>query len=247
MEYLQEKRESLTLDWGTDWLRLTCNIPTRSSEAAVPEADWDACEDDIRIPPGVPVALGADFAWLEDTTAFVPLWHGEGRYVVGQPVILEPPGDGTMLDVGEMKAELLALHERNPIELVVADPSKAQDVLQWMSEELGATVVPRPQTNEFACDDYNQVMKAVRERTLAHNGDPTLRRHVLSAIRARLPGDRHRFDRPRTLRKARRDQRRIVIDALTALGMVLAALVNQPRESVYKRRGVLVVGGEEAA
>jgi phage terminase large subunit-like protein len=246
-EYLAEKLASLTLDYGTDWLRLTCNIPTRSSEAAVPEADWDACYSELRIPEGVPIAIGGDFAWLEDTTAIVPLWmKSRSERVFGTPAILQPPGDGMMLDVAEVKAAILEIAERNPIDLAVLDPSKAQDIVQWLSAELGCTVVPRPQTNEFAVDDYNLWMQAVRERTICHDGDPTFRRHVLSAIRARLPGDRYRFDRPRTLRKARRDQRRIVIDALTAASMVHAAVMNQPKPSVYRTRGVIVVEGEAA-
>lgn len=220
-EYLQEKRDSLTLDYGTDWLRLTCNIPTRSSQAAVPEADWDACETSERIPEGVPIACGADFAWIEDTTAITPFWVRDVHFrLFGDPVVLEPPRDGTMLDVNEVKAAFSDLHERNPIELVVMDPSKAQDLAQWLSEELGATVVPRQQTNAFATEDYDAWMEAVGKRWIRHTGDPVFRKHVLSAIRARLPGDRYRFDRPRTLRKAGKQNRRIVIDALTAGSMV---------------------------
>jgi len=241
-EYLREKRESLTLDFGTDWLRLTCNIPTRSTMVAVPEADWDACRVDEPIPVGVPVAVGADFAFLEDTTALVPFWMRsvtERRF--GTPSILEPPGDGTMLDTADVKSAFLAIHEVNPIDVVVMDPSKAQDIAQWVESELGCTVVMRAQTNDFACNDYELFMEAVRERWIQQDGDPVFRRHVLSAIRARLPGDRYRFDRPRTLRKARKDQRRIVIDALTAAAMVHATMVNQPADSVYKTRGAMVL------
>lgn len=221
IEYLGEKRNSLTLDFGTDWLRLTCNIPTRSSDAAIPEADWDACQTDERIPAGVPIAVGADFAFLEDTTALAPLWVKSRTYrLFGDPVILAPPGDGTMLDVQEIKNAFLDLNERNPIDVVVMDPSNAQDIAQWLDQELGCTVVLRSQTNEFATQDYSAFVQAVRERTLGHTGDRRFRRHVLSAIRARLPGDRYRFDRPRRQRKGKAGDRRIVIDALTAAAMV---------------------------
>lgn len=233
VEYLREKRESLTLDYGTDWLRLTCNIPTRSTSAAIPEADWDACETKERIPEGVPVMVGADFAFLEDTTAIVPLWLRDPEFrLFGEPVILQPPGEGTMLDAQEIKNAFLEVNERNPIEVVVMDPSKVHDIAQWLDRELGCTIVMRSQSNEFAVDDYNLFSEAVRERWIKHTGDPAFRRHVLSAIRARLPGDRYRFDRPRTLRKARKDQRRIVIDALTAAAMVHshACLVQPPAE-----------------
>lgn len=232
VEYLGGKRESLTLDYGTDWLRLTCNIPTRSSLAAVPEAEWDACETSEQIPEGVPVGVGADFAWLEDTTAIVPLWvRDEEHRLFGEPAILEPPGDGTMLDADEVKAAFLELHERNQIEVVVMDMSKAQDIAQWLEREIGCVVIDRSQSNEFAVLDYNAFMEGVRERWILHNGDKTFRRHVLSAIRARLPGDRYRFDRPRTQRKAGREKRRIVIDALTAASMVHSYMVAEHQGS----------------
>ena len=229
VDYLREKRESLTLDFGNDWLRLTCNIPTRSSHVAIPEADWDACETEERIPAGVPVIVGADFAFLEDTTALVPYWSKTASFrLLGDPIVLAPPGDGTMLDVNDIKAAFLDLNERNPVEVVVMDPSNAQDIAQWLDQELGCTVILRSQTNEFATADYANFAQGIRERTLRHTGDRQLRRHVLSAIRARLPGDKYRFDRPRTQRKGKAGDRRIVIDALTAAAMAHTFALETP-------------------
>lgn len=220
-EYLAEKLASPTLDFGNDWLRLTCNIPTRTSSAAVPEADWDACETTTRITAKVPIMVGADFAWLEDTTAIVPLWvRSRTERLYGNPIVLEPPGDGTMLETGEVKLAFLELNDRNPVEVVVMDMSKAQDIAQWLSNELGCKVVDWSQGNDQAAQDYADFMEAVRERWISHTGDPTFRAHVMAAIKARLPGDRYRFDRPRTNRKAPGRQRRIVIDVLTAAYMV---------------------------
>jgi len=74
---LREKLESPTLDFGEDWLRLTCNIPARSSHAAITETEWDNALRDEEIPKDEPIDLGADIAWKHDTTAFVPLWMPE--------------------------------------------------------------------------------------------------------------------------------------------------------------------------
>jgi phage terminase large subunit-like protein len=240
-DYLKEKRESLTLDYGTDWLRFTCNIPTRPSFAAIPESDWDACETEERIPEGVEVMVGADFAFLEDTTAIQPLWVKASDFrLLGDPYILQPPQDGTMLDVDDIKQAFLELKSRNPISMVVMDRARAEDIAQWLSSELGVQVVTRPQTNEWAAKDYESMMKGIRERTLYHTGHAGLRQHVLDAISARVLGDKRRFDRPRTIRKAGQDRRRIVIDALTAAGMVVS-MVDENPESVYKDRGVTVI------
>lgn len=222
LDYLKEKLGSETLDFGEDWLRLTLNIATRSSHAAIPEPDWDACLSDERIPEGVPVALGADFAWLGDTTALVPLWvKSADEHFFGDPEILVPPRDGSMLDISEVHAAIHAIHERNPIEIVVMDTSQAKDVAQWLSDELQATVIDRSQGNTYQADDYDSFMQGIGKRRIRHTGDPTFRRHVLNAIRRRLPGERYRFDRPSESRNTRAGrQERRVIDALTAAAMV---------------------------
>lgn len=217
---LDEKLSSPTLDFGEDWLRLTCNIPSRRSDTAVPEALWDSRVTKRRIPKGKPQLVGADFGWLEDSTALVPLYVRSAKErLFGRPTILEPPGGGVMVAVADVKEGFLRLHERNPIEVVVMDIAKAQDIAQWLSEELGCVVVERSQSNSFAAEDYERFMEGLRDGSIWHDGDLTFRRHVLSAVKARLPGDKFRFDRPRTLRK-RRDRRRILIDALQAAAMV---------------------------
>lgn len=241
LDDLADKLSSPTLDFGEDWLRLTCNVPSRSSDTAVPEVLWDACETKRErgglhrglIPAKVPIAVGGDFAFLEDTTAIIPMYvKGPKERIVGDPIILEPAGNGVPVEANDVRSAFLELHERNPIEVAVIDPSKAQDIAQWLSDELGCLVVARSQSNAFAAEGYDLLMEAIRERWIEHTGHPVLRRHVLSAIRARLPGDRYRFDRPRTQRK-RKDARRIVIDGLQALEMVNShvATYSKPRSS----------------
>lgn len=239
LETLRDKLESPTLDFGTDWLRLTCNIPTRSSNVAIPESDWDRQETDERPEGKVPVIVGADFAWLEDTTAIVPLWERDKGFRLWlDPVILEPPTEG-MLDVEEVKQAFTDLNEAYEIVAVVMDRARAEDIAQWLARELNLLVITRPQTNEFAAKDYEAVMKGLREHTVWHTGDRTFRQHAMDATSARILGDKRRFDRPSSKRKTS-DRRRIVIDALTAASMALAHIEANP-DSIYKERGVTVI------
>jgi phage terminase large subunit-like protein len=220
--YLGEKLTSQTLDFGEDWLRLTCNIPSRSTQVAIPESDWDACQTSEEIPEGVPIGVGADFAWLLDTTALAPLWiKSATERVFGDPAILEPPRDGTMLDAEDVKSAFRELNDRNPIEYVVMDKTKAEDIGQWLENDLGCEIVHRGQENELFALDYTRWMEAIGERWIRHTGHLGFRRHVLNAIARRLPNDRYRFDRPSTSRNTRAGrQERRVIDALTAASMV---------------------------
>lgn len=239
-EMLREKLESPTLNFGEDWLRLTCNIPARSSLAAVPEAVWDASqwgdgEQPGELPLGVPVAVGADFAWLLDCTALTPFALVEGLRVFGDPEILTPPRDGTMLDAGQVRDAFHRINERNPIELVVMDPSKAEDIAQWLAHDLGCNVITRTQGNADAAEDYERFMASLGRGLLRHTGHVEFRRHVLNAIARRLPSEKTRFDRPSTARNTRAGrQERRVIDALTAAAMVLSEVCGPVVETVQQ-------------
>lgn len=232
IDSLRRKLASPSLDYGESWLRLTCNIPARSAKAAISEVDWDRAYTSERIPEGQPIIVGADFAWVLDTTAIVPLWiKGPHERIVDRVEILAPPKDGSMLDPYEVKAAFVTIHERNPILAVVMDSSNAKDMMTWLAEEFNCIVVDRQQTSKLAVEDYSALTEAlrggvpeddyetVREPWLRHNGDSRLREHVMNAIARKLPGDVYRFDRPVPSRSAALQDNR-VIDALTALGMV---------------------------
>lgn len=240
---LAEALESPSLDFGEDWLRLTCNIPARSSKAAISEIDWDNAYTDERIPEGVPVAVGADFAWVLDTTALVPLWIRDIDFrLLGEATILTPPGNGVMLDPEDVHEAFRMIHARNPIYMVVMDMTKAQETAQWLQDELGVEmIVDRTQNNTHAIEDYESFTEALRGTTnpedrgripwVRHVGDEGLRSHIMHAIARKLPGDKYRFDRPAPSRsQAFQDTR--VIDALQSAAMVhrtaVAELTNVP-------------------
>lgn len=219
-EDLLDQLNSPSLDYGEDWLRLTCNIPARSSKAAVSEIDWDNAYTDERIPEGEPIYVGADFAWVLDTTAIVPLWMKDIHFrLLGEPKILTPPGNGVMLDSEEVHDAFREIHMRNPIKMVVMDMTKAQETAQWLSDELGCIVLDRTQGNVPAAEDYESFTEGLRQNWMRHTGDVGLRAHVMHAIARKLPSDKYRFDRPAPSRaQAYQDNR--VIDALQAAAMV---------------------------
>lgn len=229
-EYLGDFLQGLTLDFGEDWLRLKCNIPARSTHAAIPEAEWDRLETHERIPSGVPIWVGVDFGFVSDNTAIVPLWVRDPEFrLFGDVTILKPPGGGVMLDVEEVKQAFRHIHERNPIEVAVCDTNSAKDIVQWLDDELGCTIVDRSQKNEMQYLDYQNFMRCIRESTLHHSGDREFRRHVLNAVALPGPGDQKRFDRPKQSRNAKFQDRR-VIDALVAAAMVLTTTMEPAEE-----------------
>ncbi len=229
---LRAKLEAPTMTL-THWRRFVCNLPTRSDEAAITEAEWAAARTDETIPDHEPIWVGLDVAWKWDTTAIVPfLMRDREHRLLGPAIALVPPRDGGSLDPHLVEGALTALHARNPIHTVVMDPSRAEQLGAWIEETFGSTVIARGQTPALAVYDYERFMEALRSGWLKHSGDPVLTCHALNAV-ARI--DRFgaaRFDRSSPTRSGAPEQERRVIDALTAAAMVHAQASMQPAPEV---------------
>jgi hypothetical protein len=220
------------------WKRLKCNRPTRSTQSAVTDKEWDDAETSEEIPAGASVDVGLDIAFKRDTTAFVPL-HRTARYrLLGPATILVPPRDGSSLHPDVIKNAMIDLTEAYRVETVVIDMHQAEDIAHWIEDELGIPVIDhdhRRATTHVA--DYSAFMEGLRNGTLKHTGDPGLRSHVLHAIAHRLPGGDYRFRRPSESRSSALMQDMRVIDALSAAAMVVEHSNRAPaRRSVYEDR-----------
>lgn len=212
------------------WLRFVCNRPTRADNAAITEAEWAKASTADVIPPRVPVAVGLDVAWKWDTTAAVPLWQRNAEYrLLGPAEVLVPPRDGSSLDPALVEGALLRIHARNPIETLVMDMSRAEQLAEWAGREIGCAVIDWSQSIPFQVIEYDRFMEAIRKEWLHHTGDAGLTSHALNAIARVLPQGDAMFDRPHQTRQSSEQDRR-VIDALKAAAMV-HAFVNAPTEA----------------
>jgi phage terminase large subunit-like protein len=238
--------ETLTAKFATPtmtlphWKRLTCNLATRGSDAAITEAEWHGAASDEAIPEGEPVWLGLDVAWKWDTTAAVPLWWKDDEHrLLGPAEILVPPRDGSALDPDLIERALVTVHARNPIHTIVMDTSRAEQLGQWAERELGCRVIDWPQGIPTQVEEYERFMGALREGWLKHTGDPGLTQHALNAVAhiGRM-GDAM-FDRPSQTRAASEQERR-VIDALKAAAMVHSAAVWESQVPAEPKRVPLV-------
>ena len=226
--------EGLKTKWASPtmtrehWSRYVCNLPTRSENAAIQEIEWAAAQTDTKIPEGQAIWCGLDLGWKWDTTAIVPFWWRDDDFRLFGPVrVLVPPRDSTSLDPDKIERALIEINERNPIHTVVMDMSRGEDTANWIKTELGAEVVDRTQSNEFACQDYEKFMEALRNGQLKHSGDADFKSHALNAIARMTPSGKARFDRHSQTRQGG-DQERRVIDALSAAAMVHATVALLP-------------------
>lgn len=224
LDTLAAKFSSETMTLG-HWSRFTCNLSTRTEQAAITEAEWYAARIVDPIPPGQRIWFGLDVAWKWDTTSGVPFWLAdEHDRRFGPARVLVPPRNGESLDPHLVEKMILEVHAVNPIDTVVMDSSRAEQLVSWIRETIGAEVIDRQQTNNLAVEDYERFMEALRNDWLKHAGDQGLTQHALNAIAKVLPMGDARFDRPAVSRMSPEQERR-VIDALVAAAMVHSVAV----------------------
>jgi phage terminase large subunit-like protein len=205
------------------WARFACGVWLQGEGAAIEPAEWDdLANPDIEIPKGAHVLIGLDLGWKYDTTALVPLWwKADDERVICPPIVLTPPGDGTLLDDRLIVKALLDLRDRYTIEAVVYDPNAGgQQLVQQLEREHRFTFVEHSQDNSPISLADGRFMEAIRRRDLVHTGDEQLRQQVLNAVEKPLGGDRFRFDR------SKRGPRK-PIDALRAVSMAHSVAVAQ--------------------
>ena len=210
------------------WSRMNANVPARGASAAISERAWHDAATAEKIPKGAEVWVGVDVGFHWDTTALVPLWwKSDEERILGPAIVLEPPRDGTQLDVRLVKQAMTDLCAKYGVSTVVMDSARAEDIAAWMSDELGLTVVYRLQSTKPQCEDYERFMAALRQGWLRHSGDAALRQHALNAVARLIPGSEGtRFGRVSETRQGGNQDAR-VIDALVAAAMVHSVAVEQ--------------------
>lgn len=253
---MAEELGSPTLDIG-DFKRLKANLPARSTFAAITDEEWANARHELYgIPEGERVDCGLDLGWKQDTTALTALWEQPEFKLLDEAQVEVPPRDGTSLHPDKVKALLFARLERNPIDALVMDMSNGEDIAAWAADELGLTVIDRPQSNDLAVADYKHFMRGLRLRApqwgevevkVPGGGKrmvrqlhkplrivascPLLTRHAMNAVGRRLPRGDTRFDRPTSSRGTPSKQDTRVIDALSAAGMVHTYSCRPPEQT----------------
>jgi phage terminase large subunit-like protein len=219
VEELRVRHDSASMTpWA--WARFACGVWLQGEGTAIQPHEWDALQRNVRLAKRPVVTVGMDLGWKYDTTALVPIhWKNPETRVLLPPIILTPPGDGTLLDDRLIVRALLELRDRYTIERIVYDPNAGgQQLVQSLQREHGFTFVEHSQDSSPISLADARFLEAVRRKVLVHNGDRELRAHVLTAVERPLGGEKFKFDRPKG--GARRP-----IDALRAASMAHSVLV----------------------
>lgn len=224
-------RDQLTKQPENEFRRFYLNQWTRSAESWLPAGSWDRCEDKAEtIPDGASVVVAVDAALYHDSTAVVVAHRSpSGRLVVRSRIFL--PGANGVIDQAALKAHLLDLADRYRVAEVAYDPRLVEMLAQELADH-GLPMTPFKQSPERMVPACGFAYEQIAAGVVAHDGDPELADHVLSAAQ-------RTSESGWTLSKGKS---RRLIDACVAMVMALYELA-QPAPPAEAQPLVMMVGG----
>jgi phage terminase large subunit-like protein len=164
----------------SEFRRYHLNQLVTSEEQPIKPEEWDACyEPELRVPDYALTYSATDLGFTGDWSAHVLAGKVEGRVVL-QGRAWEPPGEGQEIAIRATVDEYARQEaERVQMAHMLVDKWNARLLMQdWQMD--GLPVGLFGMENEFMCPASQAFLEAVRNKTIAHDGDPELRRHVLN-------------------------------------------------------------------
>lgn len=232
--------------------RYFLNQWTESADAWLPFGAWDACRDDsLGLDKDRPIRVGIDVALRNDSTAVVAAQNRDGRTILRARVWENPYPEGHSahdsweLNIFEVERYLLDLREQFPAPATEIDgrlmpgPEFCYDPAYFarsaqLLEGQGLAMVKYPQHDSYMIPASQGLYQLVLERKIAHDGDPTLARHVGAATADQKPRG-WRLTKPKGSRRK--------IDGVIAAAIAAHRAQEpspQPRRSIYEDRGLMV-------
>jgi phage terminase large subunit-like protein len=152
---------------------------------------WDACASEIGLDPGVNVVLALDGSHNMDATALVgaTITDPPHLFVVGywepqtaqsERALTLRPGDDRVV-IADVEQTIRDAARRYRVHEVVADPYLWQRSLEALAAD-GLRVLEYPQSMARMGPATSSLYQAVLERTVTHDGDPRLDRHVAHVV-----------------------------------------------------------------
>lgn len=234
--------------------RYHLNQWTTTENAWLPFGAWDACrEDGLDLDPGLPLHVGIDVALYNDSTAVVSAQKRDNRLVVRARVWENPYPEGHSqhddweLNIFEVEDHLRELREQFPVPACAIDgevqpgpqfsfdPAYFHRSASVLAGE-GLAMARFSQHDSLMVPASQGLYQLVVERRLAHNGDPTLARHIGNAVADQKP-------RGWRLTKPKGSRRKIDAAIATAIAAYSAetTTVPTPPRNVYLDRGLVVL------
>lgn len=158
------------------------NIWTSTSDAWLPHGAWDGCGDPREIEPGERVVIGFDGSFNSDCTVIVAVTTDEIPHVMPLQVWEKPEEAGAdwQVPVLEVEDAIREACKRFDVVEIVCDVYRWARTFQVLDDE-GLPVVEFPQNASRMTPATTRFYEAVINKTLSHNEDPRLARHIGNA------------------------------------------------------------------
>jgi phage terminase large subunit-like protein len=175
----EELREAAAREPEAVFLRYHLNRWGKGEDAAIQPAAWDACKGAVELPPGTDIWVGVDIGEKRDTSAIDLVAELEdGRLVVRAKVITAAQISGMETTLPQVEAFLRELRDGYHLRRVNFDKWQMRDLAARLASE-GFPMVECPQNNVNMVPASQLTFDMISQQRLVHNGDPTLRAHVL--------------------------------------------------------------------
>lgn len=200
-----------------EFCRYNLGLWTRAEECWLPPGAWEACEGEAEIDPELPSHAAVDMAYKHDSVAVVIAQLGEDGKVRVQAKVWTPNKKlQQTIDVAAVEAHLRERHRALNLVTIAYDPAYFQRSAEVLLDE-GLPMAEFPQSANHMVPACQDTYRAIAEKVLVHDSDPTLNDHVLAAATRET-------DRGWRLSKGKSKRH---IDA--CIGMVMAVFLALPR------------------
>lgn len=160
--------------------RLHLNQWTETEDAWVKPWEWDACQGDVKWDPKLPTWMAVDVGVRRDCAAITWVqFHGIELHV-GTAII--DPADEGKYGVADIRGRVAVEANRmNKLEEVNFDPWQFLESSEILAER-GLPMVEFPQSSSRMAPASETLYELIIEKRLVHDGNRTLREHVLNAV-----------------------------------------------------------------
>ena len=194
------------------------NIWTSVSETWLPNGAWDAIGNPVEIPNGADIVIGFDGSFNGDCTAIVAVSVEETHHIM--PIkVWEKPDEADanwQVPVLEVEDAIREAAKRWQVLEISCDPYRWARTFQVLEDE-NLPVVTFPQNASRMTPATTRLFEAVVNKSITHNGDPQLARHISNAtLRVDARGTR-------LAKEKRGSQRRIDLAVASVMALERAA------------------------
>jgi len=167
---------------AAEWERYWFNRPVSLQGAFIAQKAWDEAHVARDIPDGARVVLALDGSFSGDSTALAVVQMDEFPHLAVAGLWEKPAGDSEWrVPILDVEDHIRAMCRRWQVVEITADPYRWSRSLEVLASE-NFPVTEFPQSPSRMTPATQRFLDMVNQRSLTHDGDPRLARHISNAV-----------------------------------------------------------------